>query len=210
MSSSDGPLPLAEIPVPAAPFRTIDLSGEARRIVEEQRRTSYLGLGIGGVFVVVGGVELARLLGGTLGPGTVIAILLIVLGGSLGYLSLRGGLWDPVARIDLAEQRVTFARRSGRETRVAWSDPRWELVIHDLAPDPEVSAIEKSHLFFFGPRSTYGSLGRADVGPLLDEARAHGLTVTVKNEVLGTRRRHTVRKLRIVPAGEAPSRDAPR
>ncbi len=157
-----------------------------------------MGLGIGGVFVGIGAVELVLLgLSGALSGNLFIAAFLVVLGGSIIWLTYRGGLRDPIARIQLAHDAATFMSLSGRTVRVAWRDPAWDLEIQDPAPDPSVKDEAKQHLFFSGMRGVYGTLGRGDVGPMLDAARSYGLSVTIRNATSDRKREHPIRRIRI-------------
>lgn len=180
--------------------RTIDLSVEAKRSVRTQRQTAWIGLGIGGAFAVIGAVELALLVnaGGVSGD-LLIAAFLVLLGVSIVWLTRRGGLRDPVRRIDLNDAGATFVRWSGSSVRIAWLDPKWDLEVQDPAPDPTVKEASKQHLFFSGPSGVYGTFGRGDIGPLLDAAREHGLSVSVRNSTSDRRQQHPVRRVRIRP-----------
>lgn len=181
--------------------QTLDLSEEAARIFRNRRSSALLGLGIGAVFAAIGAVELVLLGIAAFSANTVIAAFLVVLGGSIAWFSYRGGLWDPVARIDLAEEAATFSKRSGRSVRIAWSDPAWDLEIRDPALDPSIRPEEKDHLFFVGAAGVYGTLSRSHLGPILDATRARGLSVTIREVAVGRRKEHTVRQIRIRPPG---------
>ena len=184
----------------ASQVRVIDLTREAAISYRYQRRTFWIGLAIGSVFAAIGIGELALLtLAGTFGGDTLVATFLIVLGASIIWFTYRGGLRDPVARITLGEDVATFARRSGSTVRLPWLDPRWDLEIEDPAPDPNVRAEAKQHLFFTGVGAVYGTLTRSDVGPILDAAREHGLSVTVREVTIRKRGTHVVRRIRIRP-----------
>lgn len=159
-----------------------------------------MGLAIGSVFVAIGAVELVLLsLAGTFGGDTLVAVFLAVLGASIIWFTYRGGLRDPVARITLGDDAATFARRSGSSVRLPWLDPRWDLEIEDPAPDPTVRAEAKQHLYFSGAGAVYGTLTRSDVGPILDAAREHGLSVTIRRVTIRKRGTHVVRRIRIQP-----------
>lgn len=192
--------------------RTLDLTDEARRILTEHRRNVLLGFAIGIVFGAVGVGELVYLGVAAFNADSLIAIILLVLGGSIAWLSYRGGLRDPVVRIHFDEARATFTRHSGQGFAISWSDPRWDLEIDDPAPDPAAPAEAKGHLFFTGVGPVYGTLRRTQIGPILDAARGHGLRVTIREVTVGGRRRLRVRRIRIrayppIPS-PAPTREA--
>ncbi len=180
--------------------RVIDLTREAAIGYRYQRRTFLMGTAIGSAFVAIGVVEFFVLsTGGTVGGNLLIAAFLAVLGGSIIWFTYRGGLRDPVARITLGEDSATFLRRSGSSVRLPWLDPRWDFEIEDPAPDPNLRAEAKQHLFFTGVGAVYGTLTRSDVGPILDAAREHGLLVTVREVTTRKRGTHVVRRIRIRP-----------
>ena len=185
---------------PRPTVRSLDLTKEAERSSSYQRHTAWIGAGIGLAFAVIGAVELVLVLeSGGFSGDTLIALFLLVLGVSIFWFTYRGGLKDPVARIDLDDQGATFVRRSGSSVRLAWLDPKWDLEVQDPAPDPTVREEAKKHLFFSGPGGVYGTFGRSDVGPLMDVAREHGLDVSVRNGVTGRGGKHPIRRIRIRP-----------
>jgi hypothetical protein len=176
---------------------TLDLQAEAARIRKNRQRTVVLGLVIGATFAAIGVAELTLFSGPMLTGNTVVAVLLIVLGASIAWLSNRGGLRNPVTKIALAEDGVTFSRWTGRPVRFAWSDPTWDLEIQDPSPDPSIRPEEKEHLFFLGRGQIYGTMTRSSVGPILDAAREHGLAVSMKDVTTGRRGEHIVRRIRL-------------
>ena len=150
--------------------------------------------------MVIGAVELYLLsAAGSFSGNTVVAAFLLALGGSIGWFAYRGGLRDPVARIEIGDDAVTFVKASARTVRLAWLDPKWDLEIQDPAPDPSARPEAKQHLFFTGVGPVYGTLSRSDVGPILDATREHGLSVTVRELTTGRRGEHIIRRIRIRP-----------
>ncbi len=161
--------------------------------------TTGVGLGFGAVFVGVGSYELST--NGLQAPviDLVVAGLLIVLGLLLATLSLRAGLLDPIVRIQLDGSGVRLQRRwRNAEVLFPWKDPALDLELEDPAPDPAVPPENKRHVFFTVSSSLYGSLDRAQCGPLFDAARAHGLRVRMWNDRFRAGRQdRVVRRIRI-------------
>ncbi len=193
----------ANAPSPVLPKGDIDLRDEARYFARGHLWPTILGIALGAGFVVIGGYELDLLGLHTPGATAVVAALLVVLGISLGTLTLRADMSNPGVRLRLDEEGLVFSRRRGGTIRMAWSDPRFEVEVQDLAPDTGVGVEERDHLFFTTPLYVYGSLGRADMGPVLDAAQLHGLSVRIWTErVKLGREMHKVRRVRI---GRPPS-----
>ena len=192
-----------DAPSPAPPGGVIDLHDEARYFARGHLWPTILGVALGASFVVIGAYELDLLGLHTLGATAVVAALLVVLGISLATLTIRADMSNPVVSLRLDEEGLAFSRRRGGTVGMAWSDPRFEVEVQDLAPDPGVGVEERDHLFFTTPLRVYGSFGRANLGPVLDAAQLHGLSVRIWTErVKLGRGTHKVRRVRI---GRPPS-----
>ncbi len=182
----------------------LDLGEEARRFRRQRLPVTATGLGLGVAFIGAGGYLLGSLLRARFVPGEILSILLVGLGVGLIVLSLRTGLINPIVRLRADRKGLTYSWRSGAPLLRRWAEPGLVLVLDDLAPDARSSAEEKQHVYFAGPGSVYGNLPRDAVGPLLDAARNHGLTVGMK---LVTERRgnvdRTMRRLRITREAES-------
>jgi hypothetical protein len=188
-------------PAPVSRDFTIDLRDEGRYVVRRRLTTSIAGVSLGSVFGAIGAYELALLHSELPGPDPIIAALLLVLGASLVAITLRGSLLNPILRIQVNDEGLLLLRRWGPRATMRWDDPAFNLQVLDPGPDTSTSPEEKQHLFFFAAQGTYGSLGRSDVGPLLDAFRAHGLIVRMAVEAEGTgSARHRTRRIRIGPA----------
>ncbi len=186
---------------PAVASRTVDLTEEARYVVRERRAPTLVGFGFAGGFVAIGLFELVVLRFAFPQPPPIVAALLVVLGVALAVLTVRSGLANPAVEMRIDPTGLTFSRRWGRDISLAWTDPSFDFEFQDLAPDPASTPEEKRHVFFTGSGPVYGSISRIDCGPLLDDARAHGLSVRMRNDELRSRRtRHKVRRVRIGPS----------
>jgi hypothetical protein len=182
--------------------RTINLEAEAKYVARQRRTPTVVGLTLGAVFLIIGGYELGVLRGQLPFLDSVIAALLIVLGASIALVTLRGGLLNPVTSLWVDRDGLLFSRRWGPDVPLDWDDPEFYLDLQDPAPDPLTPAEDKQHLFFTSARGAYGSLPRAEVGPLLDTIQARDLTVRMVLETEGSGRAR--RRLRRVKVGAKP------
>jgi hypothetical protein len=129
-----------------------------------------------------------------------IALLLIVLGVAVAYVSLRSGLINPVTEIRGNAAGITFERRWGRSLTWNWKDAAFRLDIDDRSADPTADENARGQLFFEGPTNIYGNLTPASLDPLLDTARTYGAVVSAKQ--LEQRERggiRLVRRIRVRP-----------
>lgn len=179
----------------------IDLTDEARRFVRQRFRVVAVGLVLGIAFMVVGilevGVFYAR------GPSVsyAIALLLVVLGAAVSFVSLYMGLINPVTVLQGNASGITFERRWGRARTWDWRAADFRLDIDDRSIDPTASEAARGRLFFEGPGSIYGNLTPASVGPLLDVARTYGANISMKQLEQPERGGiHLVRRIRIRPS----------
>ncbi len=186
------------------PELDLDLREEARRFVRERTPVTLTGIVLGVAFLGVGGYLIGPLVRAGAVPGEVLSVLLLVLGVGLIVLSLRTGLINPVTSV-LADRRgLTYTWRWGSPFLRRWSDPGLLLVLDDLGPDPRSTEEQKRHVYFGGPRSVYGLLPVASIGPLLDVARGHGLSIRMGVEVERRgRNERRIRRIRIAQASEA-------
>ena len=182
----------------------IDLTDEAHRLVRQRIRVVATGVILGSVFMGVGGYEVGALYAGGPSVDYAIALLLIVLGGAVAYVSLRSGLINPVTEIRGNAQGITFERRWGRPLSWDWKDARFRLDIDDRSVDPSAVDDARGRLFFEGPSSIYGNLTPASLDPLLDIARTYGDVVTTKQ--LEQRDRAGIHLVRRIRVGPPPSR----
>ena len=178
----------------------IDLRDEARQQFRQKIRVVATGVVLGAVFMGVGGYEVGVLYSAGPSVDYAIALLLIILGAAVAYVSLRSGLINPVTEIRGNAQEITFERRWGRPLSWEWKDARFRLDIDDRSIDPSADEATRSRLFFEGPANIYGHLSPGSLDPLLDIARTYGDVVTTKQ--LEQRDRggiHLVRRIRVRP-----------
>ncbi len=206
----------SQVPPALPPARdfAIDLRGESRKFLRTRSGIIAIGLGLGSAFVGIGIYGLAVAYGSGVAIDLVVSLLLGLLGVSLIVLSLRNGLLNPAIGLRGEDGSFTIERRWRGNVRWRWSDPKFALEFEDLTPDPASSPEERRHMFFTGPGPVYGSLPPAELGPLLDQARAHGLVVRVKSsEVQTGRTYHRIRRVRIAApksrAAVGPTEPAP-
>jgi hypothetical protein len=199
---SSSAAPVDSVPLPgSSPDRTIGLQDEARHIVRERLAPLSAGVGLGTAFVIIGAYELVALRSSFPSADTLVAGLVVVIGISLWVLTVRASLVNPVVRVRIDGEGLLLSRRWGREIRLAWSDPEFEVEFQDLAPDRESTPEQKQHIFFTTSGPCYGSFSRTDVGPLLDAARNHGLAVRMWHDTPGGGRApRKIRRVRISPS----------
>jgi hypothetical protein len=194
------PVPTAAIPSPAKGCN-LDLRDVADQFFRRRIRVAAIGFILGIAFIAIGIFGAGVLAPRGFSPSYLIALLLVILGLGVIYVSVRSGLLNPVTRVRGKASGVTFERRWGRPMSWTWRDPDFRFDIDDRTSDP-VGSTEAHQLFFFeGPEPIYGNLTAATIGPLLDTARAYGATVSMKQ--LEQRERgkiHLVRRIRIRPA----------
>lgn len=179
----------------------IDLTDEAHRFFRQRIRVAGIGVLLGLVFIAVGIVEVGALVSRGPSASYAIALLLIVLGAAVTYVSLNSGLINPVTKIRGNASGITFERRWGRPRTWSWSNPILRLDLDDRRIDPAADAAEKRWLFFEGPGGIYGNLPPASLGPLLDTARTFGAVVSEKQlEQRDRRGIRLVRRIRVRPA----------
>jgi hypothetical protein len=201
----EGPMPTDEktpmTPLPVAPSaRDLDLSTGARQLRREQWRNRALGWAVGAVFLALGLAEVDLQSKAGFSANVVVAAALAFLGAATIWLAYRGTLTSPVEQIRLADGAIDFRTRTGVSYRIPWGGRNWEIVIQDPSPDPTVNDSQKRTLFFSAARSTYGLLGRDDVGPILDAARASGASVRMRTVPLGRSGKHIIREIRVFPS----------
>ena len=177
----------------------VDLRGEARHFLRGRIPIAGTGMGVGIVFMGIGGYALGRLARTGVSAEFIIGALLLGLGVALVVLTLRNSLVNPVLSLHADPEGVTYFRRWWGPVRRKWSQPGLFLLVEDLAPDTVSSAEEKQHLFFTGPRAVYGDLPTRELGPILDAARESGLSISMKIVEQRTGQVvHRVRRIRIV------------
>jgi hypothetical protein len=178
----------------------LDLREEAHQFFRRRIRVAGIGLILGIAFIGIGTFEAGLLAPKGFSADYLIALLLVILGLGLIYVSLRSGLLNPVTRVKGNASGVTFERRWGRTLSWKWKDPEFRLDIDDRTSDPVGSPESHQHFFFEGPGPIYGNLTPETIGPLLDTARAYGAPISMKQ--LEQRERgqiHLVRRIRIRP-----------
>ncbi len=178
----------------------IDLSETARLWVRQRMRVVGTGVALGCAFIVVGGIEVGLL--APRGPSLTygIALLLIVLGFGVAFVSVYSGLINPVSGIRANASGITFDRRWGGRRTWDWKDTDFRLDIDDRSDDPGADDDARRQLFFEGPAGIYGNLTPSSLTPLLDTARAYGAVVSTRQLSQRERGRdHLVRRIRIRP-----------
>lgn len=195
-------VPGASLPETVRPLSRfkIDLSGEARRFFRERIRVAGTGLGLGLAFIAIGLFEVGVLAprGPTVDYG--IALLLIVLGAGVSFISVYSGLINPVTGMRGNAAGIVFERRWGRTILWEWTDPELQIDIDDRSADSTASEKERGRLFFEGPGGVYGNLTPATLAPVLNTARTYGAAVSDK--ILEQRDRkgvHSLRRIRVRP-----------
>jgi len=179
----------------------IDLTDEAHRFFRQRIRVVAVGVVLGCVFMGVGGFEVGVLYAGGPSVDYAIALLLIILGAAVAYVSLRSGLINPVTQIRGNSDGITFERRWGRPLSWTWKDAAFRLDIDDRSADPTADEGARNRLFFEGPSNVYGNLTPASLDPLLDTARTFGAVVSTKPlEQRDRRGIHMVRRIRVRPS----------
>jgi len=179
----------------------IDLRDEAHRFFRQRIRVVAVGVALGLVFVGVGVFEVGVFYVGGPSVEYAIALLLIILGAGVAFVSLYMGLINPVTALAGNASGITFDRRWGGARAWSWRAADFRLDIDDRGIDPTVGEEARDHLFFEGPGAVYGNLSRASVGPLLDVARTYGAVVSMKQLEQSERGRiRLVRRIRIRPS----------
>lgn len=179
----------------------IDLTAEAHRFFHQRIRVAGVGLVLGIAFMVVGGFEVGVLYVGGPSLAYAVALLLMVLGAAVAYVSWNSGLINPVTTIQGSASGITFERRWGAARSWSWKAADFRLDIDDRSIDPTADDVARGRLFFEGPGTIYGNLTPASVGPLLDVARTYGAVISMKQlEQRGRGGIRLVRRIRIRPA----------
>jgi len=181
----------------------IDLSEEAHRFVRQRFRVAGTGLVLGLAFIAVGIYGVSVLVSSGVTASYAIALLLIILGGAIAYVSVSSGLINPVTAVRGNASGITFERRWGGARSWGWKDPGLRIDIDDRSADPTANEEARGRLFFEAPRGVYGNLTRASIEPLLDTARTYGAVVSTKQ--LEQRDRGAFRLVRRIRIRSAPS-----
>lgn len=179
----------------------VDLSQEARRFVRQRAKVVVTGVVLGLAFMVVGVIEVGALAPHGASVTYAIALLLIILGAGVAFVSLNSGLINPVTAISGNAAGITFTRRWGGSRIWDWHDPTLRLDIDDRSVDPTADDSARSLLFFEGPGTIYGNLNPTAIPPLLDTARTYGAAVSSKQLEQAERGGiHLIRRIRVRPA----------
>jgi len=196
---ADGSLPGTDRPLVSRV--KIDLRDEAHRFFRQRLRVVAVGVVLGLVFMGVGVFEVGVLYSRGLSVDYAIALLLIILGAGVAFVSLYMGLINPVTLLEGNASGITFDRRWGGPRSWSWREPGFRLDIDDRSIDPTAGEEARDRLFFEGPGAVYGNLSRASVGPLLDVARTYGAVVSMKQLEQSERGQiRLVRRIRIRPS----------
>ncbi|MGI0072143.1 MAG: hypothetical protein ACRECT_08800 [Thermoplasmata archaeon] len=176
----------------------LDLSDESRYLIRRRRPTTTFGVVVGAVFIVIGAFELAVNLSGRALANSIVASLLVALGASLIVLSLRSGLINPVTFLRADAVGVRFSRRWRGAIVRGWADPELGFDVEDLGADAGATPPERTHLFFSSGGVVYGTLGRGQIGPMLDVMKAHGMSVRISTQKIRVGRTdRRIRRIRI-------------
>jgi len=178
-----------------------DLTEEAHRFFRQRFRVAGTGLLLGLVFIAVGIYEVSVLVSGGVTSSYAIALLLVVLGAAISYVSLNSGLINPVTVVRGDASGITFVRRWKGARSWSWKDPGLRIDIDDRRADPTASEEVRSRLFFEASGGIYGNLTPASLDALLDTARTYGAIVSTKQ--LEQRDRGSfrlVQRIRVRPA----------
>lgn len=92
---------------------------------------------------------------------------------------------------------VTFVPNRGRPVHIRWSDPRIHLSVIDRSSNRFVSATQRGSLFVDGPGQFAKQVSNDCVQAIYESARSAGLSVTTRDELVGTKyeaRRTVIRR----------------
>lgn len=196
-------MPTANAPAPGGPLVSrfkIDLTDEAGRLARRRLRVVATGVVLGVVFITIGIVEVGVLAPHGATISYAIALLLVVLGVAVAFVSVNSGLINPVTSLRGNATGITFERRWGGARSWSWSDPDLRIDIDDRTADPTAGDEARQELFFEGPAGLYGALTPTSLSPLLDTARTYGAAVSTKQLEEGARGRvHLVKRIRVRP-----------